>query len=67
MKTVIVTIPDRKEKTFSSYLKKNRFKSKFVSAEDIEDAQLAAWIDEGMKTEEVPLEKIYELLEKKRS
>ena len=64
MKTVIVSIPDSKEKLVTSFLKKNRLKSRVVSEEELEDEALARWIEEGMKSEDIPIEKVFELLEK---
>ena len=62
MRTVIVSIPDKKVALLASFLKKNRLKSKEVSKESKEDAALAKWIDQGMKSEDVPIEKIFDLL-----
>jgi len=64
MKTAIVNIPDKKEQLFISFLRKNRFKSRIITEEDREDAALTKWIDKGMKSEDVPVEKIFELLKK---
>lgn len=62
MKTVIVNIPEKDETFFLSLLKKFRFKSHVLTDEELEDEALARWIDEGMETEDVPIEKIFELL-----
>ena len=64
MKTVIVSIPDKKEKLVTSFLKKNRLKSRVLTDEDKEEMALAEWIDEGMKSEDVPIEKVFEHLRK---
>ncbi|MFI5218306.1 MAG: hypothetical protein ACHQNT_02375 [Bacteroidia bacterium] len=64
MKTVIVSIPDKKERTFTSYLKKNRYRSRVLSEEEKEEMALAEWIDEGMKSEDVPIEKVLKHLRK---
>ena len=64
MKTVIVSIPDEKETALISFLKKNRMKSRVVSEEEMEDAALARWIDEGMKSKDIPIQKVFALLEK---
>jgi uncharacterized protein YacL (UPF0231 family) len=45
-------------------LKKLKFKSQVVTEEELEDEVLARWINEGMKSEDVPMEKVYQLLEK---
>ena len=63
MKTVIVNIPKKKENLFQNYLKKHRLKMRVVEPEEDEEL-MAKWIDEGMKSENVPLEKVYELLRK---
>lgn len=63
MKTVIVNIPKKKENLFQNYLKKHRLKMRVVEPEEDEEL-MAKWIDEGMKSENVPLEKVYALLRK---
>ncbi len=64
MKTVIVNIPEKEELFFLSMLKKFRFRSRVVTEEELEDEALARWIDEGMKSADVPIEKVFHLLEK---
>jgi len=64
MKTVIVNIPNEKERTLISFLKKNRMRSRVVSEEEMEEAALAKWIDAGMKSEDIPVQKVFELLRK---
>ncbi|MBI4648714.1 MAG: hypothetical protein HY738_19545 [Bacteroidia bacterium] len=64
MRTVIVNIPEKKEHYFLTLMKKNRFKSRVLTDEELEDAELARWIDEGMKTEDIPIERVFELLKK---
>jgi hypothetical protein len=64
MKTVIINIPDKKEDLLLSFLKKNHFKSRILKEEELEDEALAKWIDEGMKSKDVPIEKVFQLLEK---
>ena len=64
MKTVIVSIPNEKERTLISFLKKNRMKSRVVSEGEMEDAALAKWIDAGMKSKDIPIQKVFALLEK---
>ncbi|HEX7413345.1 MAG TPA: hypothetical protein VF411_04805 [Bacteroidia bacterium] len=63
-KTVIVNIPEKEATFFLSMLKKLRFKSQVLSEEELEDEALARWIDEGLKSEDVPIEKVFRLLEK---
>ena len=65
MKTIIVNIPEKEESFFLSVMKKFSFKSRVVTEEELEDKALAKWIDKGMKTEDVPLEKVFQLLEKR--
>ena len=67
MKTIIVNIPEKEESFFLSLLKKFHFKSKVVSDEELEDEELARWINKGLKSEDIPLEKVYQLLEKNGS
>ena len=64
MKTVIVNVPEKDEDLFSALLKKLGFKSRVVSEEEKEEAALAKWIDEGMKSEEVSEETVYATLRK---
>lgn len=64
MATVIVNIPEKEKSFFLELLKKFHFKSKELSEEELEDEALARWIDEGMKSEDVPIEKVFRLLEK---
>ena len=64
MKTVIVNVPEKDEDLFSALLKKLGFKSRVVSEEEKEEAALAKWIDEGMKSEEVSEETMYATLRK---
>jgi hypothetical protein len=64
MKTVVISIPDKKEKLVTSFLKKNRLKSRILSEEDKEEMALAEWIDEGMKSKAVAVEKVLDHLRK---
>ncbi len=59
MKTVIVTIPEKEETFFLSLLQKFRFKSRVLSEKEKEEIATARWIEEGMNSEDVPLEKVY--------
>ncbi len=63
MKTIIVKIPDKKENYLRNFLKKHRFKSRVLEVEEDEDL-MAKWIDEGMKSEEVPEKEIFEIFRK---
>lgn len=63
MKTVIVNIPDKKEKYFLSLIKKNRLRS-WVLDDEEDEVLMAKWIDEGMKSGEIPIEKVLEHLRK---
>lgn len=64
MKTIMVSIPEKEESFFLSLLKKLHFKSHVLTDEELEDEALAKWIDEGMKSEKIPIEKVYRLFEK---
>lgn len=64
MTTMIVNVPDREKGFFNSLLKKFGFKSRVVSENEKEEIAMAKWIDEGMKTEEVPEETVYRTLRK---
>ncbi|MEK6615963.1 MAG: hypothetical protein AABZ32_07610 [Bacteroidota bacterium] len=59
MKTVIVNIPEKEESFFLSVLQKFRFKSKVLTGEQREEIAIARWIEEGMHSEDVSIEKIY--------
>ncbi|MGP8216838.1 MAG: hypothetical protein ACLQQ4_14830 [Bacteroidia bacterium] len=61
MKTIIVNVPEKDENFFTTLFKKFHLKS-YVITED-EDL-IAKWIDEGMKSKDVPIEKIYATLRK---
>lgn len=67
MKTVIVNIPEKEETFFLSMLKKFRYKAQVLTEEELEDEALAKWIEKGMKSEDVPLEKVFGLLAKHRA
>jgi hypothetical protein len=64
MKTIIINVPDKDESIILSLLKKFRFKTRVLSKEDLEEEALAKWIDEGMKSEDVPEEEIFDLFRK---
>jgi hypothetical protein len=64
MKALIVSIPDDYETLLKELFGKLGLKSKVLSDEEYEDKILAKWIKEGMKTEDVPLEKIYDYMRK---
>ena len=64
MKTVIVNIEKKDEVFFRELFKKFRIKARVLSDEEKEEMALAEWIDEGMKSEDVPLEKVLKHLRK---
>ena len=64
MKTIIVSVPEKDENFFMMVLKKFRFTNRVLTDEDLEDDALAKWIDEGMKSEEVPEEEIFKIFRK---
>ncbi len=63
MTTVVLKIPEKKENYFLNLFKKHRLKTRVLEQEEDEDL-MAKWIDEGMKSEEVPEEKIFEIFRK---
>ena len=58
MTTVVLEIPKKKENYFLSLFKKHHLKTRVLEREEDEDL-IAKWIDEGMKSEEVPEEEIF--------
>ena len=52
MKAIVVRIPDKKEKYFREFLRKNRFKSQDIHPEEDEEL-IAKWIDKGMESGEI--------------
>ena len=64
MKTIIVNIPEKKEDFFLSLLKEFRFKSKVLTEVEKEDMAIGKWINEGMKSEDVSEEVVYNTLRK---
>ncbi len=64
MKTIIVNVPDKDENFFMTLLNKFHFKTRVLTDEDMEDEALARWIDEGMKSEDVPEDQIFEIFRK---
>jgi len=65
MKTIIVNIPEKKESFFLSLLKEFQFRSRVLTDEEREEMAIAKWIDEGMKSEDVSEEVIYQTLRKR--
>lgn len=65
MKTAVVSFPDNSEDFFLALMKKLRLKAHVLSEDELENKVLSKWISEGMKTEDVPMEKIFALLEKR--
>ncbi|MBW8049808.1 MAG: hypothetical protein FVQ77_05615 [Cytophagales bacterium] len=63
MTTVVLKIPDKKENYFLSLFKKHRLKTRVLEREEDEDL-IAQWIDEGMKSEDVSEEEIFEIFRK---
>ena len=65
MQTLIVNIPDKETIFFIRLMKKFKFNTSILTEEDFEDKdKMAQWIDEGMKSEEVSKEVVYETLRK---
>ena len=63
MTTVVLNIPDKKENQLMSYFKKLHLKVRVIEKEEDEDL-IAKWIDEGIKSEEVPEEEIVKILKR---
>lgn len=64
MKTLVIKVPDKDEELFLALLKRFGFKSHLLSEDEKEDAALAKWIHEGLKSEEVSEETILATLKK---
>jgi hypothetical protein len=60
MKTIIVNVPDKEEEFFLSFFKKNKLKSRVLTEEDREELAISKWINEGLQSEDVPAEKVFE-------
>lgn len=63
MKTVIVNIPEKKESYFMNFVSKHHLKTRIVDNEE-DEMLMAKWINEGMGSEEVSEEVIFETLRK---
>lgn len=66
MKTLVIKVPDKDEELFLALLKRLGFRSHLLSEDEKEDAALAKWIHEGLKSEEVSEETILATLKKNR-
>ena len=65
MKTVILTIPEKREKLFLTLFNQFHIKHKVLSAEAKEELLLAKLIDEAMEEKgEIPKEKIEQFVKK---
>ena len=64
MQTIIVNIPNNEKDFFIMLMRKFKYKNTIISNEEMEDKELSKWIQEGMETEDVPIEKVFKLLEK---
>ena len=64
MKTMIINIPDKEENFFITLMKKIKFKNRILTDEEAEEMQMAKWIDEGMESEDIPIEKVYNYMRK---
>ena len=62
MKTIIVNIPEEKEKFFLSLLKEFRFKSRVLTDEEKEDTALLALMYKREKEEALPVETTEQIL-----
>jgi len=64
MQTIIVNIPNNEKDFFIMLMRKFKYKNTIISDEEMEDKELSKWIQEGMETEDVPIEKVFKMLEK---
>ena len=64
MKTIIVNVPDKQTDEVKNFFDKLHLRSRILTDEDFEDKVLAGMINEGMQTEDVPIEKVFEYLRK---
>jgi hypothetical protein len=64
MSTVIVNVPKKQEDFFNNLMKKFKFKSHAIPAKEMEETALAAWIEEGMKSKDIPLKELYKFFKK---
>lgn len=64
MKTIVVNVPEKKEDFFLSLLKEFHFKSRVLSDDEKEEMAIARWIDEGLQSEDVPEEEVFNTLRK---
>ncbi len=62
MKTLIVNIPEKDQSLIIALLKKFKLSPKVLTEEEKEDMMFVKLIDEGMQSEDVPIERIYEKL-----
>lgn len=63
MKTIILNIPEKKEIFFMNFFNKHHLKVCVVEQEE-DETLMAKWIDEGMKSEDVPEEEIFKIFRK---
>ena len=45
-------------------MKKFKLKNRFLTDEEVEEMQIAKLIDEGMESEDIPKEKVYDYMRK---
>ena len=64
MKTIIVNIPEKKEDFFLAFLNEYGFKSKVLTEDEKEDMAIGKWINEGLKSEDVSEDVVYNTLRK---
>lgn len=64
MSTVIVNVPEKQEDFFNKLMKKFKFKSHAISEKELEETALAAWIEEGMKSKDLPLKELHKFFKK---
>jgi len=64
MSTVIVNVPKKEEDFFNNLMKKFKFKAHAISAKKMEESALANWIEEGMKTKDIPVKELHKFFKK---
>ena len=58
MRTYLVTVPEKDKEFVSGFFKKMKLRSRILKEEELEEAAIAEKIIEGMKSEDVPKEKL---------
>jgi len=64
MKTIIVSIPEKKEDFFLAFLHEFGIKSRILTEDEKEDMAIGKWINEGLKSKDVSEEDVFNTLRK---